>query len=92
MNAEIIKTDKGNQYTFHRIPGYDTNGNARYLVHFLTLGLRAHQANATTRKAGLRIYHGKLFGGGFSFQGGGSLKTDAEFFESLGLHSQPISK
>lgn len=46
----------------------DTNGNPRYIVHYLELGLPDYYATKATRRAGLRIYHGRAFGGGFVFQ------------------------
>ena len=30
---EVISTT-GNKYTFYRLPKYDINGNARYVIHF----------------------------------------------------------
>ncbi len=84
MESKTITTSKGTKYNFYRIPGYDTNGNARYVVSWLMLGLDRYDSTDVTRRAGLRIYKGRMFGGGFSFQSG-NLKESAEFFESLGL-------
>ena len=46
----------------------DTNGNPRYIVHYLAIGLDDYYATVKTRKAGLKIFHGRAFGGGFIFQ------------------------
>ena len=66
LNREYAKVDN------QEIPVYlftnDVNGNPRYLVHFLAIGLADHVATDKTRKAGLRIFHGRAFGGGFVFQ------------------------
>lgn len=53
----------------------DINGNPRYVVSWLSLGLDSYQATDKTRKAGLSIYRGKDFGGGFVFQ---SYNTEAD--------------
>ncbi|MEM4385980.1 MAG: hypothetical protein QXD03_05480 [Candidatus Anstonellales archaeon] len=44
------------------------SGVPRYIVHFLSLGLKEYVSNEKTRQAGLRIYRGKDFGGGYIFQ------------------------
>lgn len=46
----------------------NVNGNPRYVISWLSLGLDNYQATDKTRKAGLSIYRGKQFGGGFVFQ------------------------
>jgi len=46
----------------------DINGNPRYVVHYLALGLPEYKATNKTRRAGLTKYRGKSFGGGFVFQ------------------------
>jgi len=46
----------------------DVNGNPRYLVSWLSLGLDSYEATDLTRRAGLTKYRGKSFGGGFVFQ------------------------
>ena len=43
------------------------NGNPRYVVHFLALGLKEYKSNDLTRQSGLKLYRGKKFGGGFVF-------------------------
>lgn len=63
-----IKTTEGTQeISVYRIDN-DVNGNPRYLVHFLSLGLEDYVSTKLTRQAGLKIYRGKQFGGGFVFQ------------------------
>jgi len=46
----------------------DVNGNSRYVVHFLDLGLDKYESTKQTRDAGLAKYRGRDFGGGFAFQ------------------------
>ncbi len=70
-------------YNFYRI-GNDINGNPRYVVSWLSLGLRNYASNNLTKKAGLRKYKSKLFGGGFVFTSY-NIQSDAMYFESLGL-------
>lgn len=55
------------EITVYRITN-DVNGNPQYCVHFLDLMLKNYAPSALTRKAGLRKYNAKWFGGGFSFQ------------------------
>ena len=45
----------------------DVNGNPRYIVSWLELGLPDYVATAKTRRAGLRKFTGQAFGGGFIF-------------------------
>ena len=45
----------------------NVNGNPRYVVHFLDLGMESYQTSNLTRKAGIIPYRGKWFGGGFVF-------------------------
>ena len=46
----------------------DSNGNPRYVVHYLSLGLENFVATEATKAAGLKVYRGKDFGGGFVCQ------------------------
>ena len=46
----------------------DFNGNPRYLVSWMALGLDSYKPTKLTRKAGLSKYRGKQFSGGFVFQ------------------------
>jgi hypothetical protein len=66
MTREEIKLDGREPISVYRIDN-DVNGNPRYIIHYLALGLRDHVSTKKTREAGLRIYHGRLFGGGFTF-------------------------
>lgn len=45
----------------------DVNGNPRYVVHYLALGLPDYASTKKTRAAGLKMYRGRDFGGGFVF-------------------------
>lgn len=45
----------------------DANGNPRYVVSFIVLGLPTYESTAKTRAAGLKKYRGRDFGGGFVF-------------------------
>ena len=45
----------------------DYCGNPRYIIHFLSIQDH-YQPNALTRKAGLRKYHNRQYGGGYIFQ------------------------
>lgn len=47
---------------------HGANGSPRYVVHFMDLGLSEYKATNKTRSAGLSIYRGQDFGGGFVFQ------------------------
>lgn len=46
----------------------DVNGNPRYIIDWLALGLESYTASKKTRDAGLKIYRGKDYGGGFVTQ------------------------
>jgi len=87
MNTEII-TKNGNTYTFTRKKYLDVNGNPLYFVHYLDLGLDKYESTKLTRKAGLRKFTGKEYGGGFTFQSY-NIADHANFFESLGLFRKP---
>ena len=57
-----------NEYNWHRI-NRDSNGNPRYVIHWLDLGLPTYEEALTAaRKVGGRKYHNKSFGGGIAFQ------------------------
>ena len=60
-------TVKGVKIPVTRIEN-DTNGNPRYIIHWLALGLSDYAATKETRRAGLTKYHGRSYGGGFVFQ------------------------
>lgn len=66
MNViETVKV-KGEEVKIYRANN-DVNGNPRFVIHFLDLGLKEYEATNATRKAGIRKYKGKDFGGGFWF-------------------------
>jgi hypothetical protein len=81
--SKEIKTKKGNVYSFHKTTR-DVNGNPRYIVSFLSLGLKTFAPTTETKKAGLKIYRGKSFGGGFIFESF-NIQATAEFFDECGL-------
>lgn len=84
-----ITTTNGNTYDFWAIDN-DVNGNPRYLVHFLQLGLKSFNGTKETRAVGLKVYKGKMFGGGFVFTSY-SLEQSAKWFEDKGLCKNPIT-
>lgn len=61
----------------HRVNN-DINGNPRYVISWLDLGLDKYESTKLTRSLGLSIYRGKDFGGGFVFQSY-NVKSDVEF-------------
>jgi hypothetical protein len=46
----------------------DTNGNPRYVVHYLQLANSYERALYLGRKLGGRKFHNKQYGGGIAFQ------------------------
>ena len=64
---KFIETVDGVDYTVYSTTN-DYYGNPRYIIHFLSLGLKNYMSTKLTRKAGLEKYTGKSFGGGFVFQ------------------------
>lgn len=55
MECKLITTPAGSEYIFHSTTR-DINGNPRYIVSWLALGLPSYEANNKTRRAGLRKY------------------------------------
>lgn len=48
----------------------DVNGNPRYVIHFTSLNIPMSEygiSTKKTRKAGIRKYHNKQYGGGYVF-------------------------
>lgn len=83
-NTETIYTNGGRSFTFYRIDN-DTNGNPRYVVHFLTLGIELADYGKRTpkiKRSGLAVYRAKWFGGGYVFQSY-NLKSDANELEKI---------
>lgn len=66
LNLKEIKMINVKEIQFNRINNC-SNGNPRYVVHFMALGLPTYESTKKTREAGLKIYRGKDFGGGFVF-------------------------
>lgn len=77
MKNEIIVNVNGQEIKVVRIDN-DVNGNPRYLVHFLSLGLKEYRSSVLTKKAGLKIYRSKKVGGCFVFQSY-DVKSDLEY-------------
>lgn len=65
LNGFVVNL-KGSYVQVFRISN-DVNGNPRYLIHYLNLGLEIYESTKQTRKAGFKIYRGKNFDGGFVF-------------------------
>lgn len=62
----------------------DVNGNPRYVISWIALGLDSYNATDLTRKAGLTKYNNKEYGEGFVFQ---SYNLDADLdyiYKTLG--------
>lgn len=69
--------------------GYDKNGNTRYCVSWISLGLSSYASTAKTRAADLRKYSSKRFGGGFTFQCQGDMVEHLEWIvDTLGEESK----
>ena len=62
-----ITLEDGRETAVYRHPELDVNGNPRYFIHFMELGLDDYVSTKETRKAGLKKYKGRLFGGGYIF-------------------------
>jgi len=67
INGEKTIKVNGEEITVYRVNN-DYYGNPRYVVHFLSLGLKDYKSTKKTKKAGLSIYRAKWFGGGFVIQ------------------------
>ena len=65
MTTETYKIN-GNDIQVTRIDN-DINGNPRFVVHYLSLGLQEYESTKQTRAVGLRRYKAKQYGGGFVF-------------------------
>lgn len=62
-----IKSRKPQQIDFTRIDN-DTNGNPRYVCHFLNISKDYDSAVKLANKIGGRKFHNKQYGGGIVFQ------------------------
>jgi hypothetical protein len=54
----------GREIPYHKVEN-DVNGNPRYVVHFLSLGVKPADYG---KIKGLKIYRAKWFGGGYVIQ------------------------
>jgi hypothetical protein len=79
MNTAHLDNNIATQlvYDFHRVNN-DSNGNPRYVIHFLALALDYDTALKVARKGGFKVYRGKEFGGGFVIQSY-NIESDAEW-------------
>ena len=66
----------------------DYYGNPRYVIHFLSLGLKDYVATKQTRAAGLKLYRAKCYGGGFVFQSYNLTSSIQFMFEKI--HNEKI--
>jgi hypothetical protein len=81
----VVYLPDGTEYLFTKA-NRDINGNRRYFVSWMALGLPKYESTPLTRRAGLKKVKTKAFGGGFMFQcASGDLIRAAEFFHGLGL-------
>ena len=64
VSNEIIVTVDGMEYTVNSINN-DVNGNARYVIHYLALGIDNY---GDVSKYGFKKYRAKWYGGGIVFQ------------------------
>lgn len=62
----IDKNGEKNQVTITSANN-DVNGNPRYIVHYLSLDMSDYISTKETRSAGLSMYRGKSYGGGYVF-------------------------
>ena len=60
-------TVQGKEVEAFRIPN-DTNGNPRYVVHFIDLGIDLWDYDNINKLYGFNKYRAKWFGGGVVFQ------------------------
>lgn len=61
---EMVKLNNGEEITVYKINN-DVNGNPRFVVHFLSLGLKDYVS--ISKETGLQKYRAKWFGGGYVF-------------------------
>lgn len=66
MTATTVTIDN-RDYTVYRVNNYYC-GDPRYVIHYLELDLPGYYSTKKTKAAGLKIYRGNDFGGGFVFQ------------------------
>lgn len=64
--VEIVSV-QGQEIETFRIDN-DTNGNPRYVVHFIDLGIKLKDYDKINKLYGFKKYTAKWFGGGIVFQ------------------------
>ena len=79
----FVKTEKA-EYSVYRVNN-DVYGNPRYVISWLSIGLKGYYSTKLTRQAGLSIYRGANFGGGFAFQSYNIEESLKHFEKILGL-------
>ena len=62
-----ITTVQGKEIEVFRIPN-DLNGNPRYVVHFMDLGIKLTDYDNINKLYGFKKYRAQWFGGGVVFQ------------------------
>ena len=62
-----ITTVQGKEIEVFRIPN-DVNGNPRYVVHFMDLGIKLTDYDNINKLYGFKKYRAQWFGGGVVFQ------------------------
>lgn len=68
----------GEEIAYYKID-HDINGNPRYVIHFLDLGIKTEDYG---KIPGLKKYTAKWFGGGYVFQSHG-LESDLKYYLKL---------
>ena len=61
-----VALSNGREVTVHQVTN-DTNGNPRYVIHYLTIAGSYSDALNVIRKIGGRVYTAKWYGGGLVF-------------------------
>ena len=61
---EIVKLNNGEEIAVYKVNN-DVNGNPRFVVHYLSLGLDKYIS--ISKETGLQKYKAKWFGGGYVF-------------------------
>lgn len=78
MKQNHYVTVNGEEIGYNKI-GYDVNGNMRYVVHFLSVGVKP--GDYMKHIPGLERYRAKWYGGGYVFQSV-NLKMDLAWMQS----------
>jgi hypothetical protein len=72
----------GNEIEIYRVNNC-VNGNPRYVIHWLTLGLDDYASSQLTRSLGLSLYRAKWFGGGLVFSSYSIERDVAEMIQRI---------